>query len=41
MISDPFGFDLKMFHIMIFVDGTVTIYQLQGVLHIRDIQGNK
>ena len=40
MVSDSFGFDVKMVHIMIFTDGTVTIYQLQRVLHIQDIQDN-
>ena len=25
---------------MIFTDGTLTIYQLQAVLHIQDIQDN-
>lgn len=40
MVSDLFGFDVKVVHIMIFTDGTVTIYQLQRVLHIQDIQNN-
>ena len=40
MVSDSFGFDVKVVHIMIFTDGTVTIYQLQRVLHIQDIQDN-
>ena len=40
MVSDPFGFDVKMVHVMPFTDGTVTIYQLQGVLPIQDILDN-
>lgn len=40
MVSNPFGFDVKMVHIMLFTDGTVTSYQLQAVLHIKDIQDN-
>lgn len=39
MVSDLFGFDVNVVH-MIFTDGTVTIYQLQRVLHIQDIQNN-
>ena len=40
MFSDPCGFHIKMVHIMLFTDGTVTIYQLQVVLRIKDIQDN-
>lgn len=40
MVSDPFGFDVKMVHVMPFTDGTMTIYQLQGVLPIQDILDN-
>ena len=40
MVSDPFGFGVKMFYLMLFTDGPVTIYQLQGVLPIQEILDN-
>ena len=40
MVNGSFGFDIKLVHVTLFADGTLTIYQLQGVLPIHDILDN-
>lgn len=40
MVSAPFGYNVKAVPVMLFPDGTVTIYQLQWVLPIQDILEN-